>query len=255
MPDIRTPAGDRAPLMPFTVKPSDTGLSARTSLGTLRDYNDKRTTRKYDEAARAGAGSEALARPKPAPSPSSPLDVWSSVEAQSGAGIAASPSARAGVGIDYQLLESAKVGVAAEASESSGMAAFASRQDKFSAYATLKASPILSIDTRTQWTSDASGTAPGNKDAGKSAVTVSPRIEKQFSIGSGKTIKPFVSMSREFDFSAPADVAAKGANSAGAGITLADPGYSLSVTTGLEGIGGKEPAGMKSGIEFKMPIK
>jgi len=253
--DFKAPAADGTPLLPFTVKPSDGGLSARTSLGTLRDYNAKVTAKKYDEAV-ASRGNDMLLRPKPVPAPASPVDVWSSVEAQSAASPATSSSARAGAGIDYQVLESAKVGVTAEAGESSGAAAPSSRQDKLSAYATLKASPLVSIDTRTEWTSDVSRSAEGMKDTGKSALIVSPRLEKQYSTGGGETIKPFVSISREFDFSAPADAAAKGANSAGAGVTFARPGdYSLSLTTGLEGIGGKDPADVKSGIEFKMPIK
>src|SRR3990170_7935056 len=79
-PEIQASVADEGTPLPFAVSPSATGLSARVSLGTWRDYHSKTMARKIEEA--KALAPRALALPKPVTGPATGLDIWSNVEAQ-----------------------------------------------------------------------------------------------------------------------------------------------------------------------------
>jgi hypothetical protein len=236
--------------IPLVVNPSDTGVSMRTSLDDLRSYN----TRSYTLDADA-TGQVAL--PKTA-TPKLPVDVWTNLDLD-GYGGEHDQATRAGFGADYKLSPMAKVGVSVERDSARAENAAAQDDSKASAYVTLQATPLLSLDARTQWQSGNAEFAAANGAAEKSSIVIAPTIKHSFSVGDGKTLSPFVTYQHEFDISETGrelDASAYPERSAGAGITYTNPdAYTLSVTTDVGGLGQTDTdRNVSSKFQLSVPI-
>jgi hypothetical protein len=236
--------------IPLTVNPSDTGVSVRTSLDDLRNYNTRSYTLDAD-----GTGGPAL--PKTA-TPKLPVDLWTNLDVE-GYGGERDQSTRAGFGADYKLSPAAKVGVSVERGSAHAVDAAAEQDSKASAYVTLQATPLLSVDARTQWQAGNAEFAAANGAAEKSSIVIAPTIKHSFAVGDGKTISPFVTYQREFDLSETGrelDASAFPERSAGAGITYTNPdAYTLSVTTDVGGLGETETdRSVSSKFRLSVPI-
>ena len=265
--EARVPDTDTGAPLPFAINPAGTGVAARASLGTWRDYNEKLLAKKLEDA--KALAPRQLALPKPAPAPGPAVDIWSSIDAQgfspdnSVPAIEGSVSRtmRTGAGADYKLSSNTTIGVVAEQASTLGGAGTEPQGDeKLAAYFAFKAAPVLSIDTRTQWEKTNAGFAAGTAAIEKTSIIVAPRVNRQFALDGGKTIEPFLTIKHEMDLDGSAPGAAKGGianvDSAGAGVTFAKPdAYSLSLTTDVEGVGGVDPAILKSQLQLKLPLR
>jgi hypothetical protein len=234
--------------IPLTVNPSDSGVSMRTSLDDLRNYN----TRSYSVDVDA---KNAPDLPKTAPL-NLPVDVWTNVEVD-GYGSAVDQSTRTGFGADYKLSRAATFGVSVERGSAHAIDTAEEQDSKASAYMTLQATPLLSLDARTQWQAGNAEFASANGAAQKSSIVLAPTIKHSFSVGDGNTISPFVTYQREFDISETGrelDTTAFPEQSAGAGITYTNPdAYTFSVTTDVGGFGQTE-ADRSVSSKFKLSV-
>jgi hypothetical protein len=229
--------------VPLTVNSSDAGVSLRTSLDDLRDFN----TRKFTTE----TGTPAL--PK-TPGSKSPLDVWTSVDVNGYDGNR-DQSTRTGLGVDYKLSRKALVGVSVERGDARSVTAGTEEDSKASAYVTLQATPLLSLDARTEWQAGNAEFAAANGAAEKSAIILAPKINHSFALGDGKTIAPFVTYKREFDMSTGPEALNTPQRSAGAGVTYTDSdAYTLSVTTDVDAATAVTPESMSSKFQLSVPI-
>ncbi|HEY8193521.1 MAG TPA: hypothetical protein VIF13_00585 [Hyphomicrobium sp.] len=229
--------------VPLTVNSSDAGMSLRTSLDDLRDFNTRNFTTE--------TGAPAL--PKTTGS-KSPLDVWTSVNLD---GYDGNPdqSTRAGLGVDYKLSHKALVGVSVERGDARSITTGTEQDSKASAYVTLQATPLLSLDARTEWQAGNAEFAAANGGAEKSAIILAPKINHSFALGDGKTIAPFVTYKREFDMSTGPEALNTPQRSAGAGVTYTDPdAYTFSVTTDVDAATAITPESMSSKFQLSVPI-
>ena len=234
--------------IPLTANPSDTGVSLRTSLDDLRSYN----VRNYSVD---GTAASTPALPKTA-TPKLPVDLWTNVDVD-GYGSDRDQSTRAGFGADYKLSRAATFGVSVERGSAHAVDTAAEEDSKASAYMTLQATPMLSLDARTQWQAGNAEFATANGAAEKSSIVIAPTIKHSFSLGDGKTISPFLTYQREFDMSESGrelDAAMTPERSAGAGITYTNPdSYTLSVTTDVDGLG-EMPTDRSVSSKFKLSV-
>ncbi|MBA2127800.1 hypothetical protein DLM45_16435 [Hyphomicrobium methylovorum] len=245
----------RAAGAPVRVNSSDTGVSVRTSLDDVRSFNAQKASRSFSDP---DATPSAIPLPK-GPVRKSALDVWTNVDVNGYNGNT-DQATRAGVGADYKLSRSATVGVSAERGDARTAASAATEADsKASAYVTLQAAPMLSLDARSQWQAGNAEFAAASGVMEKSSVTLSPKINHSFSLENGKTIEPYVSYKREFDVSTSGREtidALAAERSAEAGIKYVSPdAYTLSVTTGVNGVGASESErSVNSKFQLSVPI-
>jgi len=243
--------------VPLTVNSTETGVSMRTSLATWRDYNVRDAMKTIDTSTPASPSDFIL--PSAPALPKSPLDIWSSVDVQGYQG-SGSEAMRAGVGVDYKINRATTVGVLAERGDAKTAAGSGLEQDsKMAAYVTLQATPMLSLDARTEWQAGNADFAASTGAAEMSTFSFAPRINHSFALDGGKTIEPFVTYKRQFDLGVQggeAGMAGLVTDSAGAGLTFTNPNeYSLSVTTDLEGLGATTPESLNSKFQLKIPIR
>jgi len=232
--------------VPLRVNSSNSNVSLRTSLDDLRNFN----TRSF--AFDSGANG-ALALPKVA-TPNLPVDVWTSVDVNGYQGNR-DQSTRTGLGVDYKLSRSAVMGVSVERGDARSASAATEQDSKASAYVTLQATPLISLDARTQWQAGNAEFAAANGAAEKGAVILAPKIDHSFALGDGKTIAPFVTYKREFDMSTGAGALTTPERSAGAGITYKDSdAYTLSVTTDVDAATATAPQSVNSKFKLSVPI-
>lgn len=253
-------AGTIAP--PVAVKPSDAGFSALTSFGTWRQYNAQALSQKI-EASKALAPGE-LRAGKPVAASSPPLDLWTKVDVDELAGETAR-GIRTGVGADYKLSRSAKVGVSAEHADAPAGAPATTEpraQDKFGAYVTVAPVPTLSVEARGQWETGygVPSLAAGGIDTGgaeKASISIAPRVGKKFTLENGHALEPFVTLRNEFTLGAAEEGSATGlAESAGAGVTITSPqSYSLSVTTDVDNVTVPDKAALNGKVQLKVPLR
>ena len=169
----------------------------RTSLATWRDYNVRDAMKTIDTSTPASPSD--LILPSAPALPKSPLDIWSSVDVQGYQG-SGSEAMRAGVGVDYKINRATTVGVLAERGDAKAAAGAGLEQDsKMAAYVTLQATPMLSLDARTEWQAGNADFAASTGAAEMSTFTFAPRINHSFALDGGKTIEPFVTYKRQFD--------------------------------------------------------
>lgn len=248
------PAGSEP--LPVVITPGETGGSARTSLHTLRVYNAQRAARKIDEARVLAAA--ALPVPKMPAASSSPLEIWTSIDAQGFDG-EASRKVKAGAGLDYKIVNSASAGMVAERAEHAAPGADlgAGKAEKVAAYMIFKALPAVSIDARSQWervqTFDG---IPAPAASEKASVIVAPRAGKAFTIDRDHTLEPYVEVKREIDLSVKDAAALSARTSAGAGLNISKNGsYAVNVTADVSSaaVPGEAPA-INSKVQFKLPL-
>jgi hypothetical protein len=232
-------------VVPLTVNSSDSGVSLRTSLDDLRSFN----TRKFEVDA---TGAPAL--PKAASTPNLPVDIWTTVDVNGYQG-ERDQSTRTGLGVDYKLSRSAIVGVSVERGDAHAANAATEQDSKASAYVTLQATPLLSLDARTEWQAGNAEFAAANGAAEKSSVVLAPKINHSFALGDGKTISPFLTYKREFDMSSGPEILNTPERSAGAGVTYTDAdAYTLSVTTDVDEATATAPQSVSSKFKLSVPI-
>jgi hypothetical protein len=244
--------------IPMTLNPTDAGVSVRTSLGAWRDYNARAATKNVDTS--MSLSYPALTLPKAPVAPRSPFDIWSNVDLRGYEG-SRDESLRAGFGADYKLTHTTSVGVSIERGDARSATSAGVEQDaKASAYVTLQATPLLSLDARTEWQAGNAEFAASSGAAEKSAFILAPKVNHSFALDGGTTLAPFVTYKREFDLGTLGREAGvpsiAGAQSAGAGVTYTKPeAYSLSVTTDVEGLGATEPQSVNSKFQLSVPIR
>jgi hypothetical protein len=232
-------------VMPLTVNSSDSGVSLRTSLDDLRSFN----TRKFEVDA---TGAPAL--PKAVSTPNLPVDIWTTVDVNGSQG-ERDQSTRTGLGVDYKLSRSALVGVSVERGDARSPNTAMEQDSKASAYVTLQATPLLSLDARTEWQAGNAEFAAANGATEKSSVVLAPKINHSFALGDGKTISPFLTYKREFDMSSGPEVLTTPERSAGAGVTYKDAdAYTLSVTTDVDEATASAPQSVSSKFKLSVPI-
>lgn len=244
--------------VPLTVDATTNRLSVRTSLGTWRDYNVRgaqKAIERWESMTPAP-----LVLPKTPAVSGPPLDIWSKVDVQGLEGAGEQPSLRTGIGADYRIDSQATLGVALERGNARAAAAGAAEQDqKASAYVTLKAAPILSLDARTEWQAGNAEFAAANGATEKGAVILAPRLNHSFALDGGTTIEPFLTYKRELDFTASGreggESGIAATQSAGAGFTYTRPDeYSLSVSAGVDGLA-TDGQNVNSKFKLSVPIK
>lgn len=261
---VAAPASDGMPwialtkgTVPSKFNANDSSVSVRTSLGTLRDYNARTVSVQQPEYA---ADPYAVKLPKAAAAPKTPVDVWSNIDLNGYNG-SPSQSARVGFGADYKINRTTSVGVALEKGDARSTSTPGVEQDqKASAYISLQAAPMLSLDARTEWQAGNGEFAASTGAAQKSAVILAPKVNHSFSLDGGTTIEPFVTYKRAFDLSTSRNDAADtsfDAASAGAGVTYTKPdAYSLSVTADVDNFGmSTEPQSLTSKFQLSVPIR
>jgi hypothetical protein len=259
-----SPASDGMPwislskgTVPSKFNANDGSVSVRTSLGTLRDYNARTVAVRPDFAA---AEAYAVKLPKAGSAPNTPVDVWSNIDL-SGYDGSASQSSRVGFGADYKINRATSVGVALERGDARSTSMTGVEQDqKASAYVSLQAAPMLSLDARTEWQAGNGEFAAITGAAQKSAVILAPKVNHSFSLDGGTTLEPFVTYKRAFDLSTSRKDAVDtsfDAASAGAGVTYTKPdAYSLSVTADVDNVGmSTEPQSLSSKFQLSVPIR
>ncbi len=248
--------------VPATFNSSDTGVSVRTSLSTWRDYNAKLASPTIQQEPGVTVSTDKLKLPKGPTVPTTPIDVWSNIDVNGYDG-SRDQSTRTGLGADYKISKTTTMGVSLEHGDSHSATTPGVEEDqKASAYVTLQAAPMLSLDARTEWQTGNGEFAASNGAAEKSAFILAPKVEHSFALDSGTTIAPFVTYKRAFDLSAerkePTDPTLDAA-SAGAGITYSKTDtYSLSVTADVDNFGSAtatEPESLSSKFQLSVPLK
>lgn len=233
--------------VPLQVNSSNSNVSLRTSLDDLKNFNTR--TFVIDQS---GASTPAL--PKINTTPNLPVDVWTSVDVKGYEGDR-DQSTRTGLGVDYKLSRSAVMGVSVERGDARSASAAPELDSKASAYVTLQATPLISVDARTEWQAGNAGFAAANGASEKSAVILAPKIDHSFALGDGKTISPFVTYKREFEMSTGAATLTTPERSAGAGVTYKDSDiYTLSVTTDVDAATATTPQSVNSKFKLSVPI-
>jgi hypothetical protein len=247
--------------LPATFNSSDSGVSVRTSLGTWRDYNAKLASPTIQQQPGVAVSTDALTLPKASAAPTTPLDVWSNIDVNGYDG-ARDQSTRTGIGADYKISKTTTMGVSVEHGDARSATTPGIEEDqKASAYVTLRAAPMLSLDARTEWQAGNGEFAATNGAAEKSAFILAPKVEHSFALDSGTTISPFVTYTREFDLSTArkdvTDPTLDTGQSAGAGLTYSkSDAYSLSVTADVDNVGATtEPQSLSSKFQLSVPIR
>ena len=246
--------------LPATFNSSDSGVSVRTSLGTWRDYNARTASPTIQQPAFA-TSTDALTLPKAPAAATTPLDVWSNIDVNGYDG-SRDQSTRAGVGADYKISRTTSVGVSVEHGDSRSATTQGVEEDqKASAYVTLQAAPMLSLDARTEWQAGNGEFAASNGAAEKGAVILAPKVNHSFALDGGTKLEPFVTYKREFDLSTArkdaTDPTLDTGQSAGAGVTYSKTdAYSLSVTSDVDNVGATtEPQSLSSKFQLSVPIR
>lgn len=262
-PESRPQSNQTGVALPLAVDPGDGGVSVKSSLGQWRTFDAQMLAARVEGATAMLPG--ALALPKPAAASPTPVDVWTRLDVQ-GLAHDSDKTVRSGMGADYQVNAGAVVGIAVARADTRLAIKPASAQpmsagdDTVAAHVLLQASPLLSIDTRTQWETGTtlSHASPARID--NNSVSVAPRLKLPFALDSGQTVEPFVTVKDERVHGPTAQDAAEPGTrnivSAGAGVTLSRPNaYTMSVTAGVEGLGASDAPNMKSRVQLDIPLR
>ena len=261
------PASDAIPWIatdtndvPATFSTSDTGVSVRTSLGTLRDYNKRSASPTIAQPEFGSAPTPDFTMPSAPVQRKTKLDVWTNVDLN---GYNGSPdqSARTALGADYKLNKATTFGVSVERGDTHTESTPGVVQDqKASAYVTLQATPLLSFDARTQWQTGNAEFAETSGAAEHNSLILAPKINHDFKMDDGTTVSPYLSYQREFDVSTSrkdtVGSSFDATQSVGAGVTYTDPNeYSLSVSAGVDNFGvADEEQSLSSKFQLSVPL-
>jgi opacity protein-like surface antigen len=244
--------------VPATLSPSDTGVSVRTSLGTVRDYNARWAAPTIVQP--EDGTTVSLDIPKGASAPKTPWDVWTNVDLE-GYNSGTSQSSRTGLGVDYKYNPATTFGVSVERGDARASGTPGSQEDqKASAYVSLQAMPMLSLDARTEWQSGNSEFAAAAGTNERSAVILAPKINHSFTLDNGNTLSPYLTYQREFDVTSGRkegiDPSFGAERSAGAGVTYSKTdSYSLSVSADVDNFGVTDEAqSLSSKFQLSVPF-
>ena len=247
--------------LPASFSTNDTGVSVRTSLGTVRDYNTRTASPSIQLPAFGAASPTNFDLPKAPIAPKSPLDVWTNLDVNGYDG-SRDQSTRAGVGADYKFNKATTVGVSLERGDSRSATAAATEEDqKAAAYLSMQATPLLSLDARTEWQAGNSEFAATSGAAERGAVILAPKVNKSFQLDSGTTLSPYLTYQRQFDVSTSRkDSIEPGTDitqSAGAGVTYSkQDAYSLSVSADVDNFGTTQEAqSVSSKFQLNVPLR
>lgn len=257
-PDIATgrataPAPGNTTPVPITVNKTNNGVSVRTGLSTLREYNAKTIKQKIDGA--KGKAPANLKLPKTPTAIKTPLDVWTKFDAESNANNATN-TLRTTLGADYKLLDNATAGISAQQSETEGPLGGAPipTDRNYSAYMNLKASSLLSVDAKTQWQRREGDAFSGISAREKNSFSLAPKIEKEFDLGDGLAVTPYATIKHQLDINV-LDGSEQISNSAGGGVTLSKPDtYSVTVSTDVQESSTSADPTVKSRVQLKVPL-
>ncbi len=251
---VASPSDEAEPL-PFVVSPSGDGVAFRTGISTLNDYNFKILAKQIERAKATAPSNVKLPQALPMPKPS--LDVWSSVVTPNTT-TGDAQALRSSVGADYKITSNATTGVVAERADpvaTPGAYGAVAGDEKLSAYLNFKATPILSVDAKTEWQRTDSTGVGGDSLTKKSIVSIAPKLNRKFDLKDGKTIEPYATVRHELDLGASAGDKQFGQNSVGAGLTFAKPdAYSVTLSTDVDGIGGAASSSTNTKLQFKLPL-
>lgn len=246
--------------IPATFSKSDTGVSVRTSLGTLRDYNARSASPTIEQPAFGEAPKTDFAMPSAPAVRKTPLDVWTNIDVNGYDG-ERDQSTRTGLGADYKLSKTTTVGVSVEQGDSHAGSSPGDAQDqKASAYVSLKATPLLSLDARTEWQAGNAEFSQATGTSERSAVILAPKINHDFKLDDGAKVSPYLSYQHEFDVTSShkegVDPSFDATQSAGAGITYTKPdAYSLSVSADVDNFGvTNEDQSLRSKFQLSVPL-
>lgn len=249
-----SPTDDAEPL-PFAVTPSGDGVAVRTGISTLKDYNAKILSKKIERAKATASPNTKLPDSKPAAKPK--FDIWSSVTAPNQA-TSDGQAVRASVGADYLINPNTKTGIVAERADPTitpGSSTVTSGDEKLSAYVNFKASPVLSVDAKSEWQRTQNFNITGDTLTEKSIVSIAPKLNKKYDLKNGQTIEPYATVRHELDLNTTEIGTPTHQNSVGAGVTFAMPeSYSMTISTDLEGVGAGSSASTNTKLQFKMPL-
>ncbi|MFA5958413.1 hypothetical protein [Hyphomicrobium sp.] len=245
--------------LPAQFSTTDTGVSVRTSLGTWRDYNARSASPTIQQPEYAPAATN-FDLPQAPVARKTPVDVWTNIDVEGYDG-ARDQSTRAGVGADYKFNKTTTFGVSVEHGDARSASTSGVEQDqKASAYVTLQATPLLSLDARTEWQAGNSEFAASSGASERGAVVLAPKINHSFKMDDGTTFSPFLTYEREFDISTShkegVDPGFDPAQSAGAGVTYTKPdAYSLSVSADVDNFGATDDSqSLSSKFQLSVPF-
>jgi hypothetical protein len=223
--------------MPFAVAPLDAGLSATTSLSTWREYSANQLKRKMEAAGTAAVS------PVRAPHIALPLNVWTRVS-MGELGSNATSELQIAAGADYQLSPLARFGVSTKTFDDLAQGAV---QETVGAYANFKLLPVLSIETRGEWSSDS---VQLNGVASEPSVSIAPRLSQRYKLENGNSLEPYVTFRNEI----LSGTDGPDLSSIGGGLTLDKlQSYSLSISTMVDGTEADQP-NVNSRFQLKLPI-
>jgi hypothetical protein len=186
--------------------------------------------------------------------------VWTNIDVNGYDG-ARDQSTRTGLGADYKVDKATTFGVSIERGDTRAFNTPGVSQDqKASAYVNVQATPLLSLDARTEWQTGNAEFAATSGVAERSAVVLTPKINHDFKMDDGTTLSPYVSYQREFDVSTShketVDPSFDATQSAGAGVTYTKPdSYSLSVSADVDNFGVTDEAqSLSSKLQLSVPL-
>jgi hypothetical protein len=268
MPAQTAPSSDSVPWiatnpqdLPANFNSSDTGLSVRTSLGTVRDYNARSASPTIQQSDFGTPVTTNFDMPKAPVAPKSPIDVWTNLDVNGYEG-SRDQSTRAGVGADYKFNKAATVGVSIERGDARSVSSTGTEEDqKAAAYLSLQATPLLSLDARTEWQAGNSEFASSTGAAEHGALILAPKVNHSFKLDTDTTLSPYVTYQRQLDVSASRKdgtaAAADITQSAGAGVTYSkSDAYSLSLSADVDNFGATEEAqSVSSKFQLNVPLR
>lgn len=246
--------------VPAKFTSSDTGMSVRTSLGTMREYNARSASPAVAQPEFGEAPKTDFAMPQAPVAPKTPLDVWTNIDVNGYDG-SRDQSTRTGLGADYKLDNAMTLGVSVERGDTHAFNTPGVTEDqKASAYVNVQATPLLSLGARTEWQTGNADFVASSGVAERSAFVLTPKINHDFKMGDGTTLSPYLSYQREFDVSATRKEAVvpsfDATQSAGAGVTYTKPdSYSLSVSADVDNFGVTDEAqSLSSKLQLSVPL-
>lgn len=246
--------------VPAKFTTSDTGVSVRTSLGTVREYNARSASPTIEQPEFGQPVKPDFTMPGAPITRKTPIDVWTNIDVNGYDG-SRDQSTRAGVGADYKFNKMTTFGVSVETGDAHSTNTPGSVEDqKASAYVTLQATPLLSLDARTEWQAGNAEFAETSGAAERGALVLAPKINHDFKMDNGTTLSPYLSYQREFDVSKThkdgVDQTFDATQSAGAGVTYTKPdAYSLSVSADVDNFGvADEEQSLTSKFKLSVPL-
>ncbi len=268
MPAQTAPSSDAVPWiatnpqdLPAKFNSSDSGVSVRTSLGTVRDYNARTASPAIQQPEFGAPPTTNFDMPKAPVAPKSKVDVWTNLDVNGYEG-SRDQSTRAGVGADYKFSKVTTVGVSIERGDARSASVTGTEEDqKASAYLSMQATPLLSFDARTEWQAGNNEFATSTGAAEHGALILAPKINHSFKLDSGTTVSPYLTYQRQFDVSSSrkdgTGAAADVTQSAGAGVTYTkQDAYSLSLSADVDNFGATEDTqSVSSKFQLNVPLR